>query len=370
MAPFAAFRRRLAASPSAFRFPLLVRRLRSDATLEAIRKASENKIPNLVLYNYPSFSGAFGALYAHLYHSRLNLPCFILPFSSVAPFSVDDLCIEGMKTCYFLDFLGPKGFPLELSRRTSSTIIGFDHRKSVLSQISSWEHSDPNISIHVNIEKSSSTAVYEYFSAKLSDTRSDQIDNMSLLNHDDQERMEIILKYVEAGDLRQWNLPNIKAFYIGLREFRSKLNCITNPLMYQQLTEICSEDLIIKGNTYLSNRQTEASKLLNKVFRVKLGRGFYGECLGIRADGNSDFSDEICKELSQMSAAAGLRPIGAVVYMQRNNLKMCLRTIDSGTDTSEIAKAYGGGGFPSSSSFIIRMDEYNQWRSALPSPIR
>ena len=33
-------------------------------------------------------------------------------------------------------------------------------------------------------------------------------------------------------------------------------------------------------------------------------------------------------------------------------------------------QAYGGGGFPGSSSFIIRMDEYNQWRSALPSPIR
>lgn len=145
-----------------------------------------------------------------------------------------------------------------------------------------------------------------------------QIDSVNLLNHEDKERVEMILKYIEAGDLQQWNFPNIKAFNIGLREWRSNLNCITNPLMYQQvssihfptegkglvpvttalvysflwllalymflfcfeqLTEMCSEDLIIKGNTYLSNRQTEASKLLNKVFRVKLGRGFYGECL-------------------------------------------------------------------------------------------
>lgn len=81
--------------------------------------------------------------------------------------------------------------------------------------------------------------------------------------------------------------------------------------------------------------------------------------------------------------------------MQRNNLKMCLRSTDSDTDTLEVAKvrilifiefilfiltilseifmqvafqflnikAYGGGGSPSSSSFIIRMDEYNQWLS-------
>lgn len=32
------------------------------------------------------------------------------------------------------------------------------------------------------------------------------------------------------------------------------------------------------------------------------------------------------------------RPIGAVVYMQHNNLKMCLRTVDGNTDTSEVAK--------------------------------
>ncbi|RZC91805.1 hypothetical protein C5167_044862, partial [Papaver somniferum] len=59
---------------------------------------------------------------------------------------------------------------------------------------------------------------------------------------------------------------------------------------------------------------------------------------GIRADGNANLSDEIGQELSLRSAAAGLRPIGAVIYMQRKNLKMCLRSNDSSTDTSEIAK--------------------------------
>ncbi|KAF8641944.1 hypothetical protein HU200_067658 [Digitaria exilis] len=40
------------------------------------------------------------------------------------------------------------------------------------------------------------------------------------------------------------------------------------------------------------------------------------------------------------------RPIGAVVFMQRG-----------------ILKAYGGGGKPSSSSFALRMDEFNTWTS-------
>lgn len=69
------------------------RSFRSDAALEAISNALEEKVPNLVLYNYPSFSGVFSALFAHLYHSRLRLPCLILPFSSVIPFRYTFLSI-------------------------------------------------------------------------------------------------------------------------------------------------------------------------------------------------------------------------------------------------------------------------------------
>ncbi|KAL2537123.1 hypothetical protein Fot_18514 [Forsythia ovata] len=358
---------RLASSLSLIRLPLLRRKFRSDAALEALRNASEAKTPNVVLYNYPSFSGAFSALFAHIYHSRLNLPCIILPFSSVEPFRIEDISIEGLKECYFLDFIGPKGFALEVSRRTSCKIIGFDHRKSAHAIIPSNEECDGNLVFHVNLEKSSSTAVYEYFSAKLSETRFDNEETVGLLNHKDQDRVEMILKYIEDGDLRRWNLPDTKAFNLGLREWRSKLNCISNSHLYEQLMEINVVDLITKGNTYLSCRLNAANKLLDKVFRVRLGRGLYGECLAVRADGNSDLSEEIGKELSRKSAAAGLRPIGAVIYMQRNNLKMCLRSTDSSADTSEVAKAYGGGGSPSSSSFIIRMDEYNQWLSVQSS---
>lgn len=132
-------------------------------------------------------------------------------------------------------------------------------------------------------------------------------------------------------------------------------------LLCWKLLKISPADLISKGNSYISARHSSAKGLLYKVLKLRLGRGLYGECLGVRADGNSDLSNEIGKELSLRSAAAGLRPIGAVIYMQRKNLKMCLRSMDPTTDTSEVAKAYGGGGSPSSSSFIIRMDEYNQW---------
>lgn len=128
-------------------YPWRPRTFRSNAALEAIAAAAEEKVRTVALYNYPSFSGAISALFAHLYHSRLNLPCLILPSSSVEPlrffnlknfqtprsklfkfqFScrlfyfhrVEDFCVEGegLDTCYLLDFIGPKGFASKLSQQ-------------------------------------------------------------------------------------------------------------------------------------------------------------------------------------------------------------------------------------------------------------
>ncbi|CAK7330375.1 unnamed protein product [Dovyalis caffra] len=288
--------------------PSAAREFRSDAALEAILKANEEKTPNIVLYNYPSFSGAFSALFAHLFHTRFNLPCLILPFSSVEPFRIEDFKIEGLERCYLLDFIGPHGFASTLSRQSNSEVICFDHRKSVLSRVQSKEDCGEKGEI------------------------------AGLLNPEDHVRVELVLKYIEDMDLRRWSLPDIRAFKVGISEWLSKFNCVTNPYMFEQLLEISSVNLIEKGNSYISSRWAAASKLLDKVFKVQLGQGFYGECLGVRADGNSHLGDEIGKQLSVKSAAAGLRPIGAVVYVQRNNLKMCLRSTDVATDTSEVAK--------------------------------
>ncbi|XP_041011698.1 uncharacterized protein LOC121255440 isoform X2 [Juglans microcarpa x Juglans regia] len=252
---------------------------------------------------------------------------------------------------------------MKLAQRSSCEIIGFDHRKSVLAQIPPAEDHPDNLTFHIDFEKSSSRAVYDYFSDKLTDMKFTNGLVASLLDPKDQDRVEIILKLIEDGDLRRWSLADIRAFNIGLREWRSRLNCITNPYVYEQLLELSSNDLITKGNSYISSLHTAAHKSLGNIFKVRLGRGLYGVCLGVKVDQNSNLIDEIGKQLSIKSAAAGLRPIGAIVYMQRKNLKMCLRSTDIDIDTSEVAKAYGGGGSPSSSSFIIRMDEYNQWLS-------
>ncbi|XP_049933149.1 uncharacterized protein LOC116251651 isoform X7 [Nymphaea colorata] len=307
------------------------RGFRSKAALDALAKASAE---SLVLYNYPSFAGAFGSLFARLYHSHLCRPLLILPFSSVHPFRAVDFKIEGLKTCYLIDFVGPDHFPHQLSQLIDQTfgivsitdfkihcfrVVVIDHHKSALLKVDPGEDCPRNLHLHLDTNKSSAVAAYDYFTQQLNTENSaEQQEKMCLINGEDAARILMLIKYIEDANLRKWELPDIRAFNIGIRPMFAKLNCVTNPYIFDQ---------------------------------------------GIRADGNSNLADEIGKELSIRSAAAGLRPIGAVVYMQRGILKMCLRSTDSKADTSEIAKAYGGGGNSFSSSFTIKMDEYNKWVS-------
>ncbi|XP_049933150.1 uncharacterized protein LOC116251651 isoform X8 [Nymphaea colorata] len=303
------------------------RGFRSKAALDALAKASAE---SLVLYNYPSFAGAFGSLFARLYHSHLCRPLLILPFSSVHPFRV----------------------------------VVIDHHKSALLKVDPGEDCPRNLHLHLDTNKSSAVAAYDYFTQQLNTENSaEQQEKMCLINGEDAARILMLIKYIEDANLRKWELPDIRAFNIGIRPMFAKLNCVTNPYIFDQLLKLNPADLIAKGSSIIKSRQDAAKKLLGKPFKIRLGKGFYGNCLGIRADGNSNLADEIGKELSIRSAAAGLRPIGAVVYMQRGILKMCLRSTDSKADTSEIAKAYGGGGNSFSSSFTIKMDEYNKWVS-------
>ncbi|KAL5205032.1 hypothetical protein ABZP36_009903 [Zizania latifolia] len=263
----------------------------------------------------------------------------MLPFSFVEPFRATDFEAAGFEMCYLLDFVGPKNFSLELSQFIPS-VIAFDHRQSTLARISHLGHCPSNLQLNIDTTKSSARAVFDYFSEKLTGTKPDSDMCENLLDQEDEERVLSVLKYIEDSDLRQWQLPNTKEFQTALRDERGKLNCVTNPLVFEQLLQLDVCNLLAREESLTHNRLEAAGKLVHRPFKIQLGRGTYGECLAIRADGNSKLSHEIGLELSQRSAAAGLRPIGAVVFLQRGLLKICLRTRDDKTNTAEIAKSY------------------------------
>ncbi|CAN6380684.1 unnamed protein product [Urochloa humidicola] len=355
------------------------RAFRSEAALEAIRShslpskagspssnAAEEAGPaSLALYNYPTFAGAYGALAARLFHQRVRRRLLVLPFSSVEPFRAEDFKDAGFQTCYLLDFIGPKKFIFELSQFVPS-VVAFDHWQSTLARIPKLGQCPSNVELHIHTSKSSAGSVFDYFSKKLSETKSDSQICDNLFDQEHEERVSNVLEYIEDADLRRWQLPTTKEFQAALRDERAKLNCVTNPHVFEQLLQLDVGDLLTRVKSLAHDRVQAAGEFIQKPFKIRLGRGSYGECLAIRADGHSKLSHEIGLELSRRSAAVGLRPIGAVVFMQRGILKVCLRTTDDKTNTAEIAKAYGGGGKPSSSSFPLRMDEFNTWAWANP----
>jgi hypothetical protein len=57
----------------------------------------------------------------------------------------------------------------------------------------------------------------------------------NLFDQEDEERVSNVVEYVEDADLRWWQLPNTKEFQAALREERAKLNCVTNPHVFEQV---------------------------------------------------------------------------------------------------------------------------------------
>lgn len=72
---------------------------------------------------------------------------------------------------------------------------------------------------------------------------------VSLLKPEERDRVELFLKYIEDVDLRRQSLPDIRAFAIGIDEWRLKLNCLTNPYMFEQVR--CYKVLILFLNKLL-----------------------------------------------------------------------------------------------------------------------
>lgn len=57
----------------------------------------------------------------------------------------------------------------------------------------------------------------------------------NLLEQEHVERVLNVLECIEDADLRRYQLPNTKEFQTALRDERAKLNCVTNPHVFEQV---------------------------------------------------------------------------------------------------------------------------------------
>lgn len=67
-----------------------------------------------------------------------------------------------------------------------------------------------------------------------------------------------------------------------------------------------------------------------------------------------------------VASAESCRAIGCVAYVEEgmsapNTYKVSLRSLGD-EDTTEIARAFGGGGHRNASSFLLSISDFNSWK--------
>jgi hypothetical protein len=108
-------------------------------------------------------------------------------------------------------------------------------------------------------------------------------------------------------------------------------------------------------------------------FRVALGAAAgqaagWGECLAVLVGPElGALRSQLGNELAAKSRDAGLRAMGVVAYTEEavgpGRVKLSLRSIGAGEDTTAVSGALGGGGHLNASSCIVDEPAFEAWRS-------
>ncbi|XP_058755115.1 uncharacterized protein LOC131628277 [Vicia villosa] len=326
-----------------------------------------NKGSAAILYHYPCPDGVFAALAAHLYFKATSLfsPLFF-PNTVYSPLRVEDLPLNEITDLYLLDFVGPPGFVQEISTKVPRVIV-LDHHKTALESLCRDDTSlGENVTKVIDMERSGATIAFDYFKEKLVNPDVGVVVNQpSVIG--EFERARQLFKYIEDVDLWRWRLENSKAFSSGLKDLNIEFDARINPSLFDQLLSLDLDAVISQGTVSLSHKQKLIDDCLSNSYEIALGNGAYGQCLAVNADAAlSMLRSELGHQLATKSQKLKLRGIGAVVYnvpeLENNQkLKISLRSLDN-EDTTPISQDFGGGGHRNASSFMLKSEEFEQWK--------
>ncbi len=125
-----------------------------------------------------------------------------------------------------------------------------------------------------------------------------------------------------------------------------------------------------QGRDVLAEQERLVSLIVSASFEMQLGGAAgaakgWGMCLAVHADRAPELRSHIGNALAAKSRDAGLRPIGAVLYVEPamgdpSKVKVSLRSIGD-EDTTVMSAFFGGGGHKNASSFIISRQSLDDW---------
>lgn len=242
----------------------------------------------------------------------------------------------------------------------SFPVVVLDHHKTALETLKDGTCIGENVISVIDMDRSGATIAFDFFKEKV----------LALGNNDkivrEFERARPLFEYVEDADLWRWNRHNSKAFSNGLKDLNIEFHARLNPSLFQQLLSVDLDSVISQGMMSLSHKQTLITEVLDQSYEISLGGGDFGRCLAVNADSVSELRSELGHQLAKKSCRMNLRGIGAVVYgipELKNDLllKISLRSIGN-EDTTPISQVFGGGGHRNASSFMLRSEEFEQWK--------
>ncbi|CAD7699251.1 unnamed protein product [Ostreobium quekettii] len=314
--------------------------------------------PAVVCYHYPCLDGVFAALAA-----RLGLPeggprVRFVPLTVHSPPScAADLGLEGGEHVYLLDYVGPRGFALNVAKVVRRLTV-LDHHKTALDILPGRGSGCPaNMDVVLDMKRSAATIAMDYFKPR------------AVL---DSPKLRWAFRYVEDADLARWKLKNSKPYTAGIARKNLEFDFNKNPRIFDQLLRLDTAEMTRMGRKKMRADLGLMEPIVRQAFEVAIGGADaagrdWGRCLAARADDLHHLRSGIGNRLARMSRARGLRAIGLVAYFEpemndRRKIKCSLRSLGR-EDTTKISEFFGGGGHTNASSCFVDFEAFQTWRT-------
>ena len=318
-----------------------------------------------IIYHFPCYDGAYGAINAYLYYSNFTNNKYNITFKPLrnifSIFSVIDKKYDKIITLDLALKDEDINFLTDNNNKDVSIVI-FDHHFSWYERY--IKEYKPKIGDRKKLkiiydeknEKSACGLSFNYFKEKAlskKDIDKEKIEKIFTDNY------KLIIDYIEDSDTGKFSIKFIEEFKSGLvNNYPLYLTDFSNK-PYEKIKkfiEILPSYLCKVGEKSLRKIKSQAKNTLKKnyIYIVEL-KGGYKFLMCITEKKN--VRNYACPLLGKISKKRGFLPVGAFVYSYVKGLyKFSMRAGDDTFDVSKIANIYGGGGHKGAAAFIM---DYN-----------
>lgn len=160
-----------------------------------------------------------------------------------------------------------------------------------------------------------------------------------------------LIDYIEDRDLWRFNLTASREINAALFSYPYDFN-IWSPLMKQDLVVLHTEGVGIERKHH-----KDVAELVAVTRREMVIGGFRVPAASLPYTYTSDAGALMCQPFDDGSGVSWVPPFAACYWDTPDGRVFSLRSLPNGSDVSEIAKQYGGGGHRNAAGFRVPLDQ-------------